>query len=133
MKALDTSVLVRFLTGDDAVQAGKVVAVLRAAENRQERFHVSILVLLELVWVLESLYKYRREEVLSAVENTPALPVLSMESPDVVESFLDLSSVSKADLPDILIGVAGKAKDCETTLTFDKKAAKESGLFRILA
>ena len=133
MKALDTNVLVRFLTGDDAAQAGKVVAMLRAAEDRQERFHVGILVLLELVWVLESLYNYRREEIASAVEKMLALPVLSLESPDIVESFLSLSAVTKADLSDILIGVAGKAKDCETTLTFDKKAAKETGLFRILA
>jgi predicted nucleic-acid-binding protein len=132
MKALDTNILVRFLTGDDPAQAGKVVALFRVAESRQERFHVSILVLLELVWVLESLYEYRRGEILSAVEKMLALPVLSMESPDLIEAFLGAAAAMKADLSDILIGAAGKVRDCETTLTFDKKAAKGSGLFHIL-
>jgi predicted nucleic-acid-binding protein len=132
VKALDTNILVRFLTGDDPAQAGKVAALFRTAESRQERFHVSILVLLELVWVLESLYEYRRGEILSAVEKMLALPVLSMESPDLIEAFLGAAAAMKADLSDILIGAAGKVRDCETTLTFDKKAAKESGLFHIL-
>jgi predicted nucleic-acid-binding protein len=132
MKALDTNVLVRFLTSDDEIQAGKVAVLFRAAEAQGERFHVSLLVLLELIWVLESLYKYKRDEILSAVGKMLALPLLSMESPDIIESFLNAAPGSKADLSDILIGVAGKAKDCETTLTFDKKAAKEAALFHVL-
>jgi predicted nucleic-acid-binding protein len=133
MKALDTNVLVRFLTGDDTTQTAKVAAMFRAAERNGERFHVGLLVLLEMIWVLESLYKYRRDEILAAVEKMLALPLLAMESPEIIESFLYASPGAKADLSDILIGVAGKAKDCETTLTFDKKAAKEASLFRILA
>ena len=133
MKALDTNVLVRFLTDDDASQAAKVAELFRTAEGNGERFHVSLLVLLETIWVLESLYRYKREEILSAAEHMLALPLLAMESPELIESFLSVSQGSKADLSDVLIGVAGKAKDCETTLTFDRKAARETTLFRILS
>ena len=132
MKALDTNVLVRFLTGDDHAQSTKVAVLFHGAESSGERFHVSSLVILELIWVLESLYKYRRDEILTAVGNMLALPVLSLEGPDVIEGFLGAAEGSKADLSDILIGFSSKAQDCETTLTFDKKAAKETALFRPL-
>jgi predicted nucleic-acid-binding protein len=132
MKALDTNVLVRFLTGDDPAQSGKVISLFRSAQASGERFHVCSLVLLELAWVLESLYKYRREEILSAFENMLALPVLSMESPEIIEAFLAAAAGSKADLSDLLIGVSSKARECEITLTFDKKAAKETALFQSL-
>jgi predicted nucleic-acid-binding protein len=133
MKALDSNVLVRFLTRDDAVQAAKVATLFRTAEGNGERFHVSLMALLESVWVLESLYGYKRAEILSAVEKMLALPILALESPDLIEAFLIASQGAKADLSDVLIGVAGKAKDCETTLTFDRKAARETNLFRMLS
>lgn len=132
MKALDTNVLVRFLTMDDQAQSRKVISLFRAAESDAERLHVSTLVLLELIWVLESLYRYSREEILSAFEKMLALQVLSIESPDLIESFIAVAPGSKADLSDLLIGAASRIRECETTLTFDRKAAKVSTLFQLL-
>jgi len=48
MKALDTNILVRFLTNDDAVQAKKVYQLFKNAEAKREHFFVPLLVVLEL-------------------------------------------------------------------------------------
>lgn len=132
MKALDTNVLVRFLTMDDPAQSKKVIHLFRHAESNGERFHVSSLVLLELIWVLESLYRYERDDILAVFEKMLALQVLSIESPDLIESLLAAATGSKAELSDLLIGAAAHVRECDSTLTFDRKAAKASTLFQLL-
>jgi len=62
MKAVDTNILVRFLTKDDAIQAQKVYELFKKAETKREPLFVSLLVVLELLWVLESVYSIPREE-----------------------------------------------------------------------
>jgi len=132
MKALDTNVLVRFLTNDDQVQAQKVLSLFRTAQKNGERFYVCKLVQIELIWVLDSVYKYRREEILSAFERMLALPVLLLESPEILEEFMVSSESSRVGLSDLLIGLTSKAGRCESTLTFDRKAAKEARLFKLV-
>ena len=52
MRGLDTNVLVRFITADEPTQSGAARRVIQTAEISGERLHVSLLVLVELVWVL---------------------------------------------------------------------------------
>ena len=62
MKAVDTNVLVRLLTGDDPDQAR-----LAAAEMREGPIFVSTTVLMETEWVLRYAYKFNREQVGAAL------------------------------------------------------------------
>jgi predicted nucleic-acid-binding protein len=54
VKALDTNVLVRYLTADDESMVSRVQKLFDAAEESGEFFLVSLLVLLETLWVLRS-------------------------------------------------------------------------------
>ena len=54
MKALDTNILVRFVTKDDKAQADKVLSLFKEAENRGEEFWIPLVVVLEMIWVLEA-------------------------------------------------------------------------------
>ena len=60
MKALDTKILVRFLTKDDGAQAESVYRLFKTAEKNKEVFFVPVLVALELLWVLGSAYGISR-------------------------------------------------------------------------
>ena len=53
MIALDTNVLVRLVTGDDATQAKRAAARI----DTGDAFFVSLTVALELEWVLRGAYK----------------------------------------------------------------------------
>ncbi len=64
MIALDTNVLVRLVTGDDAVQAKRVAARL----DTSDIFFVPLTVTLELEWVLRGAYRIAPDIVARAME-----------------------------------------------------------------
>ena len=74
MKALDTNVLVRFLVRDDKQQAETIYRIFKHAESDKEVFFVPLLVVLETVWVLESVYKIPRQDILDSIELEPDKP-----------------------------------------------------------
>ena len=49
MKAVDTNILVRFLTGDDEIQAKKVYQLIKDCEKNNKQLFVTSFVTLELI------------------------------------------------------------------------------------
>ena len=128
MKALDTNTLVRFLVADHPGMKSKVDKLFDKATADKESFGVTGYVLLEMLWVLRSVYKYSREDILDAVEKLTAMPILIFEPTCPVYELVARGRSSNFDLADILIGLAARNQNWETTLTLDKKAA-QSELF----
>ena len=131
MNALDTNILVRFLVRDDQSQAESVYRLFKKAENEKKVFFVSSLVLLELLWVLESVYEISRHEILDALEELLLLPILVFDDQPAVRSFLSIARKNNIDLSDLLISLDTLSSGCDSVLTFDKKAAK-SDFFTLL-
>ena len=132
MKALDTNILVRFLTGDDPAAFDRVATLLRSADERGETFMVTDPVLLELLWVLRSSYDLGREKILDAVDALLDAPVFTFQSTRHVRQFVAQGRVASTELDDLLIGLSAEQQGCESTLTLDKKAA-QSDLFEEIA
>jgi predicted nucleic-acid-binding protein len=131
MKALDTNVLVRFLVNDDKAQGRRVNLLFERTEEAADQFLITTPVVLELLWVLSAVYDFTREESLHAVELLTQMPILAFDDYDGMQQLIRLGRSTKADLPDLLIGLAGKASGCETTVTFEKVLA-QTGLFEQL-
>ena len=131
MRALDTNILVRFLVKDDELQAKKVLHRFKRAEKSKETLFIPLVVVLELIWVLESVYNCSREEIINAIENLAMLPIIQFENPNIIQDLVLFGKKSKQDLSDILIGYSAKFNGCENTLTLDKSASK-SALFEFL-
>lgn len=128
LRALDTNILVRFLVADDPTQARRVKTLFEGAEASGESFKVTLPVVLELIWVLSAVYDLSRREVLDALELLTELPILELEDPDSIHRLIHFGRASRADLPDLLIGLAGEARDCESALTLDRRLV-QTGLF----
>ena len=124
MKALDTNVLIRFLVQDDDLQSKIVYDLFTNAERTKETFYVPLLVVLEILWVLESVYQVERNDLLNAVNELLLMPVLNFEKQSVLRDFISSSEGNTFDLSDILIAYSAQCSGCLTTITFDKKAAK---------
>lgn len=124
MKGLDTNVLVRLLVADDVAQTERVVSLLQRAEGAGETFFVSGLVLLELVWVLDSAYRCTRTEVLDALERLTMMPVLRVDNLDAVHRGIALGRRSRQEVADLLIGCFSASSGCDSVLTFDRNAAR---------
>jgi predicted nucleic-acid-binding protein len=119
MRAVDTNVVVRYLTGDDPGQAARARAVIDAGD-----VFVSTTVLLESEWVLRSVYGLSRTEVAAALRAFAGLPGLSVESPAVLSEALDHAERGM-DFADALH--LGAAARCEALLTFDLRFIEQAG------
>lgn len=116
MRAIDTNILVRYLTGDDPAQSARA----RAAVDGQDVF-VAITVLLESEWVLRGVYGFARPQVCRALRAFAGLPRVSIENPPLLAEALDRAEAGM-DFADALhLGAAGH---CEAMLTFDRKFIK---------
>ena len=113
MRAVDTNIVVRYLTGDDPGQAAKAKAVIDASY-----VFVSRTVLLESEWVLRSVYGFAGKEIAAARRAFAGLPRVSVESPDLVAEAFDRAEIGM-DFADALH--LGAAARCETVLTFDRQ------------
>ena len=78
--AVDTNVLVRIITNDDAVQSAQAAAFLRA----QASVFVGNTVLLELEWVLRSAYRIAARTISATIRAIVAMPNVAIEDEAVV-------------------------------------------------
>ncbi len=124
MIAVDANVVVRFLVRDDPAQSKAVYRRFKRAESANESFFMPLLVVLELIWVLESAYHKSRKEVLESIEDLRRMPVFEFEKDDVIERFLSEGFSCKTDLADLLIACSSISSGCETGITFDRGASK---------
>ena len=85
MIAIDTNIVVRFLTRDDPAQAVRARALIEAGS-------VSVLhtVILETAWVLRTRYRFDRAAIASGLRRLLGLPGVMVEEPEVVARALDL-------------------------------------------
>jgi len=116
VRAIDTNVLVRFLTDDDPKQSPKARAVVAAGD-----VYVCTTVLLEADWVLRSAYGYGPADVAAAFATFAGLPGVTIEDPDLLASALALVG-DGLDFADALH--LGRAQGCEAFVTFDRKLIK---------
>lgn len=84
MHAVDTNVLVRLITRDEARQ---VAAAERFVESGA---WVSVLALTEAIWVLESVYGFEASDLADAIQMLLSHEDLAMQDPEVVSAALDL-------------------------------------------
>ncbi len=131
MKAIDTNILIRFLIGDDEVQAKKVYDLFKDVELHKKELFVPLLVMLELIWVLESVYEVKRADILDSIRELLLMSILKFEHQSALQEFISSGYRSNCDLSDLLIACSAKEQGCDTVITFDKKASK-SNLFELL-
>ena len=127
MIGLDTNVVVRYLTHDDAAQTVAAVSVMDALSSEAPGF-LSLIVIVELVWVLEVSYRFKKNEIEQVLGTLLRSKELVIERAEVVLQALRKFSASHADFSDCLIERCGHAAECQFTVTFDRNAAAGAGM-----
>ena len=127
MTGLDTNILVRFFAQDDPLQSGRVKMLLRTLTPESPGF-VSLVSIIELVWVLRSRYQVGKAELIQCMENLLNSAELVVERQAAVTQALHVFSSSKADFADCLIERSGHAAGCAETVTLDTGASKFAGM-----
>jgi predicted nucleic-acid-binding protein len=118
---LDTNVLVRFSIRDDEKQTKAATALINSLSINNKGF-VSLPVLLEYIWVLDSVYDQSKESIRKGLMQLLTSSKIVIQCADEVESAL--AANPDADFADAIIAEIGRSFGCSTTMTFDKKAAR---------
>jgi predicted nucleic-acid-binding protein len=127
MIGLDTNIVVRYLTHDDAAQTVAAVRLMDSLSSESPGF-LSLIVILELVWVLEVSYRLKKNEIEQVLETLLRSKELVIERAEMVAQALRKFSASNADFADCLIERCGHAAESQYTVTFDQNAASGAGM-----
>ena len=131
MIGMDTNVLVRYLTQDDAAQSRRLDAFVAQAVDAETRLHVDDIVLCELVWVLRGAYRLSKPTVASALDKIMSTALFSFDDRDLLRGALEEYREGTGDFADYVIGRRNSRAGCERTVTFDRSLA-DSPSFSLL-
>jgi len=126
VRAIDTNVVVRFLTNDDKRQARAARAAIEAGD-----IYISLTVLLEAEWVLRSAYGFNSIRIAESFRDLAGLPTITVQEPLKLAQALDWTrrGMDFADALDL-----AKAEGRTAFLSFDRnlaKLAKAHGLAQV--
>ena len=115
--ALDTNIIVRFLTHDDEAQYQRAYALFQCP-----RIFVPTTVLLETEWVLRFAYKYDATEIIRAFRMLLGLANVEAEDPGRIARALTWHETG-VDFADALH--LASSQQCDVLYTFDRKFVKK--------
>lgn len=122
MFAVDTNLIVRYLTGDHPKQSRRARALIDG-----EPVFVGVTVVLEVEWVLRNTYEYRPADAARALRAFGGLPTVTIEDGSAVATALDLAEKG-LDFADALH--LSRAAHCDGFASFDRtfvRAATAAG------
>ena len=127
MIGLDANILVRYLTQDDPIQSPRATDIIEHRLTEAKPGFVSVVVMIETVWVLDRVYGFAAQEVAAAVERMLQVEVLVIEKEQEVFTATVGLKQGRASFEDALTAELGAAAGCLQTLTFDKQTARLPG------
>lgn len=123
---VETSVLMRFLTADDAQKFQDCQALFEKIEQGQIRPYISNVVILEILFLLTKLYKFPKTKVLVDLYKVLALRNLTLIEKTDTKMALNLFERFNIKYADCLI--AAQVPKTTTLLTYDEDFKKLTGL-----
>jgi predicted nucleic-acid-binding protein len=121
---LDTNVLIRYVTQDDAKQAAAASRLFEHVLSLERPGFVCLVTLCEIAWVLADCYDADKARIQSVIEGLLSSRQIVVEDAELVWKALRAWEGSSADFSDALVGQTLVARGCEKIVTFDKAAAR---------
>ena len=127
MTGLDTNVLVRYFAQDDPVQSRKATEIVERRLTEDEPGFVSLVTMVETVWVLSRVYGLSDREIAAVVEGMLQSDTLVIQNEQEVFTAAAALRADRGAFADALVSALGAWAGCASTLTFDRKAARLDG------
>jgi len=121
--ALDTNVLVRMLIEDDEKRAREVKKLIESVEKKGQQIIILNEVLIETVWVLESVYECTREEIYRFLETLMRTSIFIFSEPQVMRNAI-YQFKKGGDFADLVIVMQALYHHAKKIFSFDKKLQK---------
>jgi len=121
---VDTSVILRLLVKDDDLKMKAAEKLLRNAGKDGITLHLTPVTILEIVWVLEKVYKLKRKEIRELAEAIMNTPQLKVEQEETFRKALRVYEENNVKFADAVMGYWGLERGIATVFTYDEKDFK---------
>ena len=118
---LDTNYLLRYIVDDIPSQVDEVVELLDLASEDKVECFISVIVQMELFFVLSSFYNFDKSRMYATMQNIYKMDFLNFEYVDQMRKALELYLHKNLSIQDSFLIVVSKTENMELK-TFDKKA-----------
>ena len=130
MIGLDANILVRYIMQDDVRQSPLADRLIESLTVEAPGF-ISLVTVIELVWVLSSAYGLTDARIAEGLETLLRTREIRVDQAETIWKALRDFQGTRADFADCLIARTGRMVGCQTTMTFDREAAKLDGMTRL--
>ena len=127
MIGLDTNVLIRYITQDDAKQS-PVATTLIESLTVESPGYLGTVSVVELVWVPGGCYGSSKSKIAEVLKTLLRTKEIIVEHADIVWKAVRVFKKGKANFADCLIERSANAAGCSDTTTFDRGTAKHCGM-----
>lgn len=117
---LDTNIILRYLIRDNETIFKAVNPLFIAADKGDLRLFIHPITIAELVWTLESYYKYSKENIVRVLTNLCSADGIEVPEQEIVQNALILYLDANVDYIDAYLSQAASS-GVSTIFTLDKK------------
>jgi predicted nucleic acid-binding protein len=116
---VDTNLFIRYLTNDIPEQADVLKRLISKSVNREIQLVCSTVVIAEIVWTLESFYKFAKSKIDEIVSALVASPAFEFDERDILLQSLDDFNHLNIDFIDAFIGAWMREHQIKNIYTFN--------------
>lgn len=124
---VDTSVLVRHLTGDPPELAARATRFLELSDD----LLLPDLILAEVAYVLESFYKVPRHQVATTLRAIVAFPAIRTVDADLLQRAIEVYDIDRLDFADAYLVACAERTGVGAIASFDRSLDRVSTVTRI--
>ena len=124
MIGLDTNIVLRYLLQDDAKQTAQVNHIVEEELGPHNPGFLSLPTILELVWVLRSVFKQNPAQIAIHLEHLLGAESLLLQNEQEVFEAMYALKQGTGEFEDALIAAVNRWAGCSHTYTFDKRASR---------
>ena len=125
---IDANVILRYLTKDPPEMAEAAMKTFVDAKNGKVSLLVANLTVAEVVWVLESFYKYSKNQIAETLTEFLMCDGLEVETLDFLIEALVVYQEKNLDFADAFLAVCALQKGTPTIYSFDVHLNRVDGI-----
>lgn len=122
-QVLDTNILVRFLLKDHKTLSPQASALFKEAEKGKINFYADEIMVAEVIWLLDSFYKYSREEIINQLKEVICQPWIVNPRKELILATVELFGATNLSYIDCWLYAISQNLNFPLA-TFDRKLKK---------
>ena len=128
---VDANIFLRFLQKDNSIQSPKTKRLFQDAQKGKIKLITNSLIIAELIWVLESVYKLDKEEVSEKIKLILVFKGLEIFERNLLLSAVDLYQSNNFDFADAYTSIWMRENKINSIYSFDRDFDKVENITRI--